>query len=319
MPQGPNMNQLLKQAQQMQAEMAKAQEQLKSEIVEASAGGGMVKVTMTGDMQLREITISPEAVDPEDVDMLQDMVAAAVNEALRSAQELAANRMGGIAGLGGGGMPGPARYVMRGSKGGLGLAIAAALLGMVTGVVAIADASSRVAVKAKICRVHGVPVHKKSCKKPVSLVRATLTWSGGDFDTDYDLYVFGSHGTSTTSTPNGNGITKSKISRSDLESLRDRDVHRPALEEAGGAQLQVRCLPPERNAPGDLHDQLRHHGRTASHRLADWRRGVQRRVRERWRRARAGDDGVPGALASSPDPPYATARLTSCTRDRSAS
>ncbi len=107
MPQGPNMNQLLKQAQQMQAEMAKAQEQLKSEIVEASAGGGMVKVTMTGDMQLREIAISPEAVDPEDVDMLQDMVAAAVNEALRSAQELAANRMGGIAGgLGGGGLPG---------------------------------------------------------------------------------------------------------------------------------------------------------------------------------------------------------------------
>ena len=107
MPQGPNMNQLLKQAQQMQAEMAKAQEQLKNEIVEASAGGGMVKVTMTGDMQLREITISPEAVDPEDVDMLQDMVAAAVNEALRSAQELAANRMGGIAGLGGGGgLPG---------------------------------------------------------------------------------------------------------------------------------------------------------------------------------------------------------------------
>ena len=107
MPQGPNMNQLLKQAQQMQAEMAKAQEQLKTEIVEASAGGGMVKVTMTGDMQLREIAISPEAVDPDDVDMLQDMVSAAVNEALRSAQELAANRMGGIAGLGGGGgLPG---------------------------------------------------------------------------------------------------------------------------------------------------------------------------------------------------------------------
>jgi nucleoid-associated protein EbfC len=107
MPQGPNMNQILKQAQQMQAEMAKAQEQLKSEIVEASAGGGMVKVTMTGDMQLREINISPEAVDPEDVELLQDMVTAAVNEALRSAQELAANRMGGIAGLGGGGgLPG---------------------------------------------------------------------------------------------------------------------------------------------------------------------------------------------------------------------
>jgi DNA-binding YbaB/EbfC family protein len=103
MPQGPNMNQLLKQAQQMQAEMAKAQEELKNEVVEASAGGGMVKVTMTGDMQLRGIEISPEAVDPEDVDMLQDMVAAAVNEALRSAQELASSRMGGIAGLGGGG------------------------------------------------------------------------------------------------------------------------------------------------------------------------------------------------------------------------
>jgi DNA-binding YbaB/EbfC family protein len=101
------MNQLLKQAQQMQAEMAKAQEQLKTETVEASAGGGMVKVTMTGDMQLREIQIDPEAIDPEDAEMLQDMVAAAVNEALRSAQELAANRMGGIAGLGGGGgLPG---------------------------------------------------------------------------------------------------------------------------------------------------------------------------------------------------------------------
>jgi nucleoid-associated protein EbfC len=105
MPQGPNLNQLLKQAQQMQAEMAKAQEELKNETVEASAGGGMVKVTMTGDMELREITISPDAVDPEDVELLQDMVTAAVNEALRSAQELAANRMGGIAG-GLGGLPG---------------------------------------------------------------------------------------------------------------------------------------------------------------------------------------------------------------------
>jgi DNA-binding YbaB/EbfC family protein len=108
MPQGPNLNQLLKQAQQMQAEMAKAQEQLKDETVEASAGGGMVKVTMSGDMHLREIKISPEAIDPEDPELLQDMVTAAVNEALRSAQELAANKMGGIAGLGGGlpGLPG---------------------------------------------------------------------------------------------------------------------------------------------------------------------------------------------------------------------
>jgi hypothetical protein len=108
MPQGPNLNQLLKQAQQMQAEMAKAQEELKNETVEASAGGGMVKVMMTGDMQLREITISPDAIDPEDPELLQDMVTAAVNEALRSAQELASNRMGGIAGMGGGlpGLPG---------------------------------------------------------------------------------------------------------------------------------------------------------------------------------------------------------------------
>ena len=103
MAQQPNLNQLLKQAQQMQAEMAKAQEQLKDETVEASAGGGMVKVTMTGDMQLRQIEISPEAIDPEDPELLQDMVTAAVNEALRSAQELAEQKMGGIAGLGGGG------------------------------------------------------------------------------------------------------------------------------------------------------------------------------------------------------------------------
>ena len=106
MPQGPDLNQLLKQAQQMQAEMAKAQDELKNETVEASAGGGMVKVTMTGDMQLREIKISPEAIDPEDPDLLQDMVTAAVNEALRSAQERAANRMGGITGGLGGGLPG---------------------------------------------------------------------------------------------------------------------------------------------------------------------------------------------------------------------
>jgi nucleoid-associated protein EbfC len=113
MPQGPNLNQILKQAQQMQAEMAKAQEQLKDEIVEASAGGGSVKVTMTGDMELREITISPDAVDPEDVELLQDMVQAAVNEGIRAAQELAASKMnaaaGGLAGpggLGGLGLPG---------------------------------------------------------------------------------------------------------------------------------------------------------------------------------------------------------------------
>ena len=108
MPKGPDMGQLLKQVQQMQAEMAKAQEELAGETVEASAGGGMVKVTMTGDMKLQELTISPDAIDPDDPELLQDMVTAAVNEAIRAAQELANTKLGGIAGMGGGmpGMPG---------------------------------------------------------------------------------------------------------------------------------------------------------------------------------------------------------------------
>ena len=101
------MQQLLKQAQKMQQDMMQAQEALKDEIVEASAGGGMVKVVVTGDLDIKSITIDPEAVDPEDVELLQDMVLAAVNEGLRSAQELAASKMGGIAGgLGGLGLPG---------------------------------------------------------------------------------------------------------------------------------------------------------------------------------------------------------------------
>jgi len=107
MPKGPDMGQLMKQVQQMQAQMQQAQEELKNETVDASAGGGMVKVTMTGDMQLRGIEISPEAIDPEDPEMLQDMVGAAVNEAIRAAQELASNKLGPITGgMGGGGMPG---------------------------------------------------------------------------------------------------------------------------------------------------------------------------------------------------------------------
>jgi len=102
------MNAMLKQAQQMQAEMLQAQEKLKDEVVEASAGGGMVRVRVSGDLVLKEISIDPEAVDPEDAEMLADMVQAAVNEGLRAAQELAASKMGGIAGgLGGpGGLPG---------------------------------------------------------------------------------------------------------------------------------------------------------------------------------------------------------------------
>jgi nucleoid-associated protein EbfC len=107
MPKQPNLNQMMKQVQQMQAEMAKAQEQLKSEVVEASAGGGMVTVKISGDLQIREIRIDPDAVDPEDVELLQDMVLAATNEAIRSAQELAASKMGGVTGgLGDLGLPG---------------------------------------------------------------------------------------------------------------------------------------------------------------------------------------------------------------------
>jgi len=102
------MNALMKQAQKMQQEATQAQEELKNEVVEASAGGGMVKVKMGGDMTLREVVIDPEAVDPEETELLADMVQAAVNEALRASQELAASKMGGIAGgLGGlGGLPG---------------------------------------------------------------------------------------------------------------------------------------------------------------------------------------------------------------------
>jgi hypothetical protein len=101
------MQQLLKQAQKLQQDMMAAQESLKDEVVEASAGGGMVTVEVTGDLHVKSIKIDPQAVDPDDVEMLGDMVLAAVNEALRAAQELAASRLGGLAGgLGGLGLPG---------------------------------------------------------------------------------------------------------------------------------------------------------------------------------------------------------------------
>lgn len=110
MPQPPNMQQLLKQAQKMQEDMLAAQESLKDEIVDASAGGGMVSVKVSGDLEVKAITIDPQAVDPDDVELLQDMVLAAVNEGMRAAQELAASKMSGIAGglggLGGGGLGG---------------------------------------------------------------------------------------------------------------------------------------------------------------------------------------------------------------------
>ena len=93
-----NVNKMMQQVQQMQAEMQKAQEDLAKETVTASAGGGAVKATMTGGLDLVELEIDPEVLDPEDVEMLQDLVLAAVNEALTSAQELASKRLGGITG-----------------------------------------------------------------------------------------------------------------------------------------------------------------------------------------------------------------------------
>jgi nucleoid-associated protein EbfC len=107
MPQQPNMQQMLKQVQKMQQDMMEAQESLKHEQVEASAGGGMVSVTVSGDLVVKSIRIDPEAIDPEDPDMLADLVLAAVNEGIRAAQELQASKLGNVTGgLGGLGLPG---------------------------------------------------------------------------------------------------------------------------------------------------------------------------------------------------------------------
>lgn len=94
----PNMAGMLKQAQKMQQDMARVQAELADERVEASVGGGVVKVVMTGDMQVERVVIDPAAVDPDDVHMLEDMVAAAMNEASRQAQELASRKMSAVTG-----------------------------------------------------------------------------------------------------------------------------------------------------------------------------------------------------------------------------
>lgn len=99
-----DISKLMQQAQQMQQQMAQAQEQLASETVEASAGGGLVTVKATGNGDITEIKIDPKAIDPDDPELLEDMVLAAVNEALRSAQSLAQSRLGAMAG--GLGLPG---------------------------------------------------------------------------------------------------------------------------------------------------------------------------------------------------------------------
>jgi nucleoid-associated protein EbfC len=95
MPQPPNLQKMLAEAQAMLAAQQEAQEALKSERVEASAGGGMVKVTLTGDLRIESLAIDPDAVDPEDVEMLQDLVVAAVNEGIRMAEELQQSKLGG--------------------------------------------------------------------------------------------------------------------------------------------------------------------------------------------------------------------------------
>ena len=100
----PNMQNMMKQAQRMQAEMARVQEELADERVEASVGGGAVKVVMTGALTVDSVAIDASALDPDDIAMLEDMVAAAVNEALRQAQDLAGRKTSAV--TGGLGLPG---------------------------------------------------------------------------------------------------------------------------------------------------------------------------------------------------------------------
>ena len=95
---GGNMQQMLKQAQKMQEKIAKVQEELEAREYEASAGGGMVTVNANGKKEILALTIQPEAVDPEDVEMLQDMVMAAVNEVLRQVEETSSQEMGKLTG-----------------------------------------------------------------------------------------------------------------------------------------------------------------------------------------------------------------------------
>lgn len=95
---GMNMQQMMRQAQKMQKELATAQQEVAAMTFEGTAGGGMVSVTARGDMTIESITIDPEAIDPEDVEMLQDMICAAVNEAIRGINEMSNARMGAVTG-----------------------------------------------------------------------------------------------------------------------------------------------------------------------------------------------------------------------------
>ena len=103
---GGNMGNLMKQAQKMQKDMEKLQEELQERTVDATAGGGAVTVVASGKKEIKEIIIKPEVVDPNDVEMLQDLILAAVNEAIRKADEMMNSEMGKITGGMGGGFPG---------------------------------------------------------------------------------------------------------------------------------------------------------------------------------------------------------------------
>ena len=98
---GMNMQNLMRQAQKMQEDMTKAQEELANAQVEGVSGGGMVKVTMTGKKEILSVKLMREAVDPEDVEMLEDLIVAAINDASAKAQQLSDDKMGGFAGMGG--------------------------------------------------------------------------------------------------------------------------------------------------------------------------------------------------------------------------
>lgn len=95
---GGNMGQLMQQAQKMQREMEKAQEEIKSMTAEATSGGGVVEVTVNGDHELVSLKIKPEAVDPDDVEMLEDLIVAACNEAMRKMEEISSEKMSRITG-----------------------------------------------------------------------------------------------------------------------------------------------------------------------------------------------------------------------------
>lgn len=103
-PGGMNMNNLMKQAQKMQKQMEQMQEELENKEFQVTSGGGAVKIVITGKKEIKSITISPDVVDPDDVEMLQDLIMTAVNESIRQAEEAANSQMGKL--TGGAGFPG---------------------------------------------------------------------------------------------------------------------------------------------------------------------------------------------------------------------